>query len=210
MHLKRHKASKKLPIERKKLKYLARADRNSKEGVPVLIALRDMLHIAKRKKEVERAINEKNILLNGKALNSIKAPILIYDNLSIKGLNKHYRLNISKTGRFILEEISEKDAEQKIAKVINKTKIGNGKIQVNFLGGINLITNEKLKVSDSVIIKNGKITKVLPLKENSRVLIVGGRSIGCEGVIEKIGDLVEIKTEERTAKISPKNILVIG
>ena len=62
MHLKRQKVPKSWPITRKGTKYLVRPNSDIHSGIPILIILRDMLKIAQNRREVKRAIHEKNIL----------------------------------------------------------------------------------------------------------------------------------------------------
>ena len=53
MHLKRQNTPKSWPIHRKGTKYIVRPQFNPRKGVPILILLRDMLKVAKNRKEVK-------------------------------------------------------------------------------------------------------------------------------------------------------------
>ena len=63
MHLTRAQASNKIPIPRKGSKYVARPLMNLKDSVPVVIAVRDMLKLARTAKEVKKMIINKSCLL---------------------------------------------------------------------------------------------------------------------------------------------------
>ena len=64
MHLKRQEAITKLPIPRKGTKYVARALSHLDNSVPVVIAVRDMLRLARTTSEVKKMIHEKIFKLN--------------------------------------------------------------------------------------------------------------------------------------------------
>jgi ribosomal protein S4E len=52
MHQTRQQATTRLPITRKGTKYVARASSDLENSVPVVIAMRDILKLAKTKREV--------------------------------------------------------------------------------------------------------------------------------------------------------------
>ena len=56
MHQTRKEATNKLPVRRKGTKYLARARSHLNDSVPVVIAVRDMLGLAIKSKEVKQMI----------------------------------------------------------------------------------------------------------------------------------------------------------
>ena len=57
-HLKRQNIPKNWPVPKKGSTFIVRA---SSKGIPVLVLLRDVLKIARTRKEIKRAIFEKNI-----------------------------------------------------------------------------------------------------------------------------------------------------
>jgi small subunit ribosomal protein S4e len=196
-HLKRQEVPKEWPIERKGTKYVVRPDSDLKKGVPILVALRDMIKVAKNKKEVKRALHLKNILVNGKAAKDEKISVLLFDVIKIIPSGKNYRMNISSSGKFMFEEIDEKDAELKVSKIIGKKILKGKKEQLNLLDGKNFISNEKCEIGDSLLINSEKkkIVKCVPLKEKSEVVVFSGKHSGKKGVI------IEFKKGQKTALI---------
>ena len=57
MHLKRQEVPKSWPVYRKGTKYVVKPGSALETGVPLLLVLRDMLHIAQNRKEAKRAIS---------------------------------------------------------------------------------------------------------------------------------------------------------
>jgi small subunit ribosomal protein S4e len=189
------------PIARKGTKYVVRPSFGLNTGIPLLIVLRDMLKIAKNRKEVKKAIHEKKISINNKLSRDEKESVQLFDKVSLVFSKKYYKMNLSDKGKFILEEIKEEDANQKIAKIINKKILKGKKIQINLSDGRNFISDIKCKVNDSVSIdfKNKKIKKCLPLEKSAKIVVVAGKHAG------KRGSLIELKTERKMAELKINN-----
>ncbi len=191
MHLTRSEAIRALPLPRKGTKYIARGLSHSTKGVPVVIAVRDLLGLAKTAREVRQMANQKLIKINGREVRDIRTAVKLFDILHI---GKSYRLVILPTGRFSLEETKE---NFKICRVIGKKMVGDKKIQINFHDGSNKIYDDKASIGDTFEIDfDGKIKKVIPLEKGKDAFIISGRSIGNKGkILEVSGANVRVKLE---------------
>lgn len=210
-HLTRHMAPKNWPVHRKGTKYVVKA---KSQGVPLLFVLRDMLKIAQNRKEVKKALHLKNILINNKIARDEKNGLLLFDTVTIVPSKKYYRLSLSEKGKFIMEEINEKDSENKISKIINKKTLKGKRIQINLSDGRNFISDLKCNIGDSVLInfKSKKVEKYLNLKEKVKVIVLGGKHAGVSGVIEKIKPerkMVKLKINEGEVNVLIKQIMAI-
>lgn len=196
-YLKRQASPKKWPIERKGSTYVVKPGFSTKEGVPVLMALRDMIKLAQNRREIKRIIHSRQILINEKAVKDEKNTILLFDVLGITPLKKHYRLELSDKGKFYLHEIGENEANKKVSKIINKRILKGKKIQLNLSDGRNFLSDIKCNINDSLVInlKEGKIEKCLPLKEKAKIIVFAGKHSG------KGGEIIKLDMEEKTARI---------
>ncbi|MEM4230785.1 MAG: 30S ribosomal protein S4e [Candidatus Pacearchaeota archaeon] len=193
MHLKRRAIPKTWPLPKKGTKYVVVP---SEKGLPILIAIRDILKLAENKREVKKILNNKNVFVNNRMVRDIKFALKLFDVLKLK--DKLYRLTI-KNKKFYLENINEKEAETKIAKIIGKKILKGKKIQINLNDGRNYFTKQDFKVGDSVLIdfKEG-IKRFIELKEKAKVFVEKGKHIGKIGIIEKINNkLAEIKLDNK-------------
>lgn len=211
-HLKRHKVPRKWPIKRKGTTFVVRPNFNPQGGVPVLVILRDMLNICQNRKEVKKAIHDKNILLNQKPVKDDKNTIQLLDVLTIVPSNKSYKLTLTENGKFKVEET--KKAEKKVSKIIDKKILKGKKTQLNLSDGNNFITNIKCNVNDSVVInfKDKKIEKCLPLKEKARAIVFAGKHAGKEGEIRKIKSerkMVSLVSGKEDVDVLIKQIMVV-
>jgi small subunit ribosomal protein S4e len=206
-HLKRQCVPKSWPIERKGSKYVVKPRANIKNGIPVLIILRDILKLAQNRNEAKKIIHSKQILINEKPAKDEKNNVLLFDTLSIIPLKEYYRLELTEKGKFCLNKIKENETNKKISKIINKKILKGKKIQLNLSDGRNFLSDIKCNINDSVVInlKEKKIEKCLPLKEKAKVIIFAGKYAGKKGEIEKLN------LEEKSAKvkISEKEINVL-
>lgn len=214
MHLKRQKAPKKWPVPRKGRVFIAKPVFNLKNGVPLLIVLRDMLKVAQNRKEVKMAIHNGDILFNGKKIKEERQGVLLFDVITLVPLKKNYILGIGLNGKFALEEISDKESNLKIAKVIGKKILKGKKVQINLSDGRNFISDMECKVNDSVVVnlKNNKIDKCLPLKEKSQMIVFEGKHAGERGVIEKVNEetkMVETNVNKKKVNVLIKQIMVL-
>ena len=215
-HLKRQKMPKNWPIHRKGTKWIVNPNSNLEQGIPILIALRDILKLAKNRKEVKKMMHEKSVLLNGKIVHEEKNSITLFDILTVN--SKNYKLVFSEKGKFKFDEV--KDANNKISKIVNK-KVLKGypkghkqKIQLNLMDGRNLLSDLKCKTNDSVVInfKDKKIEKCLELKEKANAVVFGGKHIGAKGKIEKIDlkhRIVELNDGKEGINVLIKHLVVV-
>ena len=214
MHLKIQKAPKHWPIQRKSTRFIVKSGFSLHRGLPILVVLRDMLKVAQNRKEVKHALNAKNILLNDKPIRDEKHNVLLFDVVKIVPSKKSFRVEVSENKKFALKEVSEKDSDKKIAKVVNKKTLKGKKTQVNLSDGNNFLSDVKCKTNDSAVIdfKTRKIEKILPLKEKAEAVIFEGKHFGKKGSIEKIDDknkIVEINTGKEKINVLIKQIMVI-
>ena len=210
-HIKRQSAPKEWPIPRKGSKFIVKA---SSKGIPILVLLRDFLKLARTRKEVKKAIHNKNLAVCGKLVKDEKKNVELLDTITIVSSKKNYKLILSEKGKYDLEEISEKEKNQKIAKIINKKMLKEKKLQLNLSDGRNYLTEHKSKVNDSVVIsfEKNKIEKFLPLKESAKVLVFDGKHAGKKGIIKKINEklkMAEIEFDKNPLNVLIKQLMVI-
>ena len=189
MYLKRQSAPRSWPITRKGTAYVVRpmSDLNN-EGIPLLIALREMLKITRNRNEAKKVLRLGEIKVNGKIVFDERRALRLFDIITISALGKSYKVSLNEKAKFELIEVNGKEAEIKVVRVINKKTLKKKKTQLNFSDGSNVISNMKCNVNDSVVIdfKGNKPEKCLELKEKARVLVIGGKHTGAYGMIDSL------------------------
>ena len=214
MHLKRQEAPKNWPIFRKGTKYIVTPEFDTKKGVPLLIVLRDMLKVVQNRKEAKRIIHLRQILMNNKPASDEKNNLLLFDTLTLIPSKKYYKMDLLNGGRFNLTEIKEKEANYKLAKLINKTTLKGKKTQLNCEDGRNFISDIKCSVGDSLFVnfKDKKVEKCIQLKENSKVFVFSGKHSGKSGVAKKIykdRGIAEVDIDGKPINVLIKQFLAV-
>lgn len=207
MYLKRQAASTKLPIKRKGTKYVARALSHVNESVPVVIAVRDMLKLARTTREVKQMINKGLLKINWRPVHDERESIKLFNILEA---DKVYYLTLLRTGKFVLKELN-KD-ENRLCKVVEKRLVKSGKIQLNLHDGSNVITDKNKIVTGDLIHldKEGNMVNHVPLDKGRQVFIIKGRHLGQSGVINSISKReILVKLEDGGIVTLTKEVLFV-
>ncbi len=205
MHVKRQSIPKSWPIPRKGTKYIVVASHDKKNGIPLLILLRDVLEVARNKKEVKKILNSRIVSVNGKTVKKENFSALPFDVIKIG--EKNYELTFSDKRKFMLKETERKE---RILKVINKKILKNKKTQLNLIFGKNIVSEEKVGVGDSVVLIDGKISKILPLSEGREAVVFSGKYSGRQGKLEKIENrIATLSHKNEKINVPIKNIMVV-
>lgn len=209
-HQKRLAIERSWPLPRKGTKYLLKQHPGKKSGIsiPLGIILRDILKITNTRKEAKALLHDKEICIDNKIITEEKFPISIFDILSIKKINKSFKIMLDEKGKLHLEEINDKDSQYKTCKIIGKKTLKKGMQQINCLDGRNFLYKDKVNVNDSIVLdlKTGKIIKVLPLKEGAEVFVIGGEHIGETGKIIVKDKKIKIKIKNKDFEIKPEKV----
>jgi len=216
-HLKRLAVSKNWKLHKKSETYVARPKPGSHSmefGFPLVIAMRDLLQIAKTRKETRDIILNQEVLVDGIKRKSHKSIIGFMDVLSFPKIKKSYRVVIGEKGKLDLIEIDEKEAKIKLEKVKGKTSVGK-KIQLNLFDGKNILVDKtKVKVNDTVAIElpSQKILEEFKFEKGAKIILTGGKHIGTTGVVESIeGNKLVFKNEKNEVfETIKKHAYVVG
>jgi len=210
-HLKRKNMPLSWGIPKKGTPFIIKSDL---KGIPILVVIRDILKLVKTRTELKKAIHKKEILLCNKEVRDEKKVVRLLDTLTIIPSRKNYRMILSNNGKFKFEEINEQEKDTKISKIINKKILKGKKTQLNLIDGRNFLSEIKCNVNDSLLInlRTNKIEKCIPLKENAKVLIIGGKHAGEEKIIKGIDNklkMIETEDSGKKLKILIDQVMVI-
>lgn len=204
MHLNRAELTKKIPVPRKGTKYVVRALNNVSEGVPVLIAIRDILGLAKDAREVKSMIHNKLIKINGNVVKDYREPVKIF---GILDAGNRYVLTIKETGRFAFEETKQ---DYRLAKILNKKMVKNKTIQLNLHDGTNINYSKEAFVGDTVKLGfDNKIKEILHPKKGNSVFIFSGKNLGKHGKIKEMENKkYTLILEDKEVQIDQSHLII--
>ncbi len=216
-HLKRLASPRTWPIGKKTLTFVARPlpGPNKKEHyLPITVILRDLIGIASTTKEVKFIQHNKDCLIDGKVSHDNKQPLGLLGVVSLPKIKESYRLTITEKNKLQVIKVDEKEANQKVSKIIGKTILKKGKVQLNLSDGRNvLVAKDTYKVGDSLHLEvpSQKIISVLSFEKGALVFLDGGSHVGKLGTVESIEkETITIKFEKELYKTKKEYAIVIG
>ncbi|OYT53449.1 MAG: 30S ribosomal protein S4e [Candidatus Altiarchaeales archaeon ex4484_2] len=162
-----------------------------KKSITLSYILRDILGYAKTAKEARKILNSDHVLVDKKVRRDPNYGVGLMDVVEIPDVKKRF-IVLPKKKTMVLKEIKKKDAGTKLCKIIDKTVVRGGRIQLNFHDGSNIIVDKKDKkdymTKDSVVLElpERKIKDLVKFKEGNTALVVDGVHAGEIGKIDKI------------------------
>ncbi|HMK46874.1 MAG TPA: 30S ribosomal protein S4e [Methanocella sp.] len=219
-HLKRVAAPRTWPITRKTSKWVARpmpGAHAAERGMPLVVVLRDLLKLADKSKEIKQILHEGKVRVDGKVRKDYRYTVGMFDTISIPELNANYRVVIAENGKFRIVPVT--DAAIKICKIVNKTAVRGGKIQLNLHDGTTMLASNDYKTKDSILIRMPErtIDQHISYAIGSLVIVVDGKHSGEIGKIKAINvvrssspNTVIITTPGGEFETVEKYVFVIG
>jgi small subunit ribosomal protein S4e len=193
-HLKRYLAPKFWNIPRKRFVFTIKPSPGphpKDKCIPLLIILRDLLHLAENAKEAKKILNAGNVLVDKKIRKDPKFPVGLMDIIEIPSVKKYFRVVPDSRG-LALKETKAEDTDKKICKITGKIRIKKDVIQLNLHDGKNIMISaneaKKYNVGDSLLIKlpEQKILQHFELKPGENAVIISGKNTGLSGIIKEI------------------------
>ncbi|HOI70870.1 MAG TPA: 30S ribosomal protein S4e [Methanobacterium sp.] len=190
-HLKRYKAPEKWPIHPKEYKWTVKTSPGShalEKSLPLLIVVRDILKVADNAREAKIIINRGDILVDGRPIKDYKFPVGFMDVIETPKSEKYYRVLSDEKGRLLLHPITKRNKGFKLCRVVDKTTLKNGKIQLNLHDGRNVLTEDQYKTADVVKMRvpSQEIKDHIKFEAGTLGMVTGGKHIGERGTIKDI------------------------
>jgi small subunit ribosomal protein S4e len=219
VHQKRISAPKSWPIAKKANKWVVAASpgAHSRDAVPILVVIRDMLHLADNATEAKRILHSGNVTVNGRIIKKHKAQVGLFDIVAAAG--RHYRMLPNPRGRYQLTEISDEEAKRKLARIDNITVVKGGKLQYNLHDGTNVLLEDKYGAGDSLVfsLPGYDIIEHFERKAGNKAMIVGGKHSGETGTILELKNvassrpnMVRIERGDTQFETIQEYVFVIG
>lgn len=188
-HLKRVASPRTWPVTRKTSKWIAKPNpgpHSEEKGMPLVVVLRDLLHVADKAKEIKQILHEGKVMVDGKVRRDHRYPVGLFDVISIPEIKANYRVSIGTDGKFKLVPVS--DVSTKLYKILNKTAVKGGKIQLNLHDGTTILASNDYHTKDTILMKvpERSIDQHLKYEIGSYAMVIGGKHAGEFGSIKEI------------------------
>ncbi len=171
------------------------------QSIPLAVLLRDILKVCDDLKDAKKIIKAGEIIVDGKTRKSYKFGVGLMDVITIKTLDKNYRVVMSSSGLKLIE-IPKNEANVKLCRINRKTMIRGKKIQLGTHDGRSILANKEYNTGDSVLIElpSQKILEHFKMEKGNTGLIIGG---------ENTGKLVKIKSVKKTRSREPNKVTCV-
>lgn len=198
-HLKRLAAPKFWKMPRKTHKWVVKPTPGPHQidnCIPLQVLIRDYLKLSHTAREVRFILNKGYVRVDGRVIKDAKFPVGLMDVIYFEKLDKAYRILPSSKG-LIPYQIPVKESFFKLRKIVGKTTVRGGHIQLNMHDGYNLlvrISDPKNPIEDvykrhdalKMSLQDFSVLKHIRLEKGVYVLITGGRNIGRWGRLAEI------------------------
>jgi small subunit ribosomal protein S4e len=170
--------------------------------VPTAVFLRDTLKIVTSLREAKSAIYSGKVKIDGVVRKSLHHAIGLMDVVELENVPDIYRLVPSEKRLLTPIKINKSEKSKKLVRVVSKTTINKGKMQVGFHDGRSLISDTKLNVGDTCLIQipDLKILEVIKIEAGCQCMVTRGVNAGQIGKIE---------TVETGTFILPKRVVLV-
>ncbi|MGB9635561.1 MAG: 30S ribosomal protein S4e [Candidatus Micrarchaeia archaeon] len=187
--LKRLVVSSKVSIPRKEKVWVAkpRAGPHQLSSCMALSTfLTDVLKLTGISRESKKIIKEGKVLVDGRVIKDYKFPIGFMDLVSIPSIGMTFVVDYDSKGRLTARR--NDNLSSKLAKVVGKGTIKNGRLQIHLSNGYAFESDKQYNIGDSLelSIPGFNVLRVIPLEVGARCIVVKGKNAGERGIIKTI------------------------
>jgi small subunit ribosomal protein S4e len=186
------------------------------DGLPLVVVLRDVLEYVDSKADARQVMDDEKVLVDGTVRKNPAYTAGFMDVISFPDIDEHYRVLVGANG-LVLAEVD--DAEQKLARVEDKTTLAGGVTQLNLHDGNNIEVDDDYSTKSSVLVSlpDKEIEGEFMFEDGNQAYISGGKHAGVRGTIAEITEqsggnprTVTIETDDREVTTVEDNVYVIG
>ena len=156
---------------------------------PVLVVLRDILALARTRREALTALNDGNVRIDGRVVRSEAFPVGLMDVIDLVNTGKSYRI-VPSFGRLVPVEVKQEEKDLKLCMVKSKKTTSGAKIGYGLHDGRTIFPEAEvdLKPGDSCIIKvpSQEFRSSFRLSKGSLALLIKGERSGEVATVEDI------------------------
>jgi small subunit ribosomal protein S4e len=208
-------------ISRKDKRFVVRTSpgaHSKKYSYPLLVVLRDVLGLAKTRREALSILNEGKVTVDGRVVKSESFPIGLMDVIDFPDVGRAFRM-VPRYGRMIPVEIESKEKGLKLCHVKSKTTIRGSKISYGLHDGRVIFPEAEVDIrpGDACMIKvpSQEFQASFRLGRETLALLIRGERSGEVVTIEDVkagtysrGSIATVRFADGTASELPTSVLL--
>lgn len=215
-HLKRISSPKSWPIVRKGTIFIKRPHPGKSffYSISLNLALK-ILGFADNAREIRSILHTQEVLVDGKRCKDQKNLVGLMDVISFPLIKKSFRLVLNNNAKLEFIEIDDKEATIKPCKIMGKTLIKMGKLQLNTFDSRTILVDkdDDYGVGDTIVIElpSQKIQSKFKLEVGCEVYLIKGRYVGTAGTVKNIeGKMIFVEVNGRLIHTLKDYAYVVG
>lgn len=199
-HLKRKPAPDFWPIKTKEFQWTVRPRSGPHPRgmcIPLLIVLRDYLHLARTAREARLILSQGKVRVDGRLRRDERYPVGLMDVIDIPSSKKMFRVVPVRGKRLTLVEAAENTGGFKICKIDDKKTVAHGHLQLGLHDGRNILVkvqNPTTPAEDvystgsslQIELPSQKILKQVGMTEGTYAIVTAGENMGRHGSISHV------------------------
>jgi small subunit ribosomal protein S4e len=141
-HVKRLAAPRSWKIPKKNKTFISKPSpgtHKTTESIALVSLIRDYLGYAANAREARQIIQSGGVLIDNTARKDSTFPVGLMDIVSVPATKEYFVVLFDKRGKLFLSELKKKEAENKFLKIVGKTIIKGGNLQLNLHDGRNIL-----------------------------------------------------------------------
>ncbi len=220
-HIKRLASPRYMHIERKVEPYVLKPNAGRytlASSMAISTVIREKLKVAQTAHEVKRILKAGSVEINGKVVKDTRYPVGFGDHIHFKPSGEKFTVGVGAKGAINVTKTEHEHTKAENAhKVIGKYITTGKKEMIRLNSGVVLPSTKGVSVNDSVVVKDGKVSKVMKLEKGAKCLVIHGLHATEEGTIAEIkkgtalrAATVEIHGSKGNTETLLDNIIVIG
>lgn len=208
-HMKRISAPRTWPIDRKRMTFVRRPKpgaQSFEHGMSLQTWLVEVLGVATSAKEARAAIRGGSVKVNGQPAKGQDQLVGLFDVISVESYPDRL-ITLTQQNRMIAVETAY--AGENLSRIEGKSLVRGGKTQYALLGGRTELSDKDYAVGQTVILKDGKLSRVLELAPGARVYFTRGASVGQRGTVKEVQDHQVVVTVDGKDIESHRDVFVV-
>ena len=178
------------PIHRKEFKWVVKPRAGPhplNSSLPLLLVLREVLGLAKDRREAKIMLSRGNVKVDGKVRRSDDYPVGIMDVIEVLPLKKAFRV-LPSGGELLLHPIGEDEKAFKLCEIVDVTTVKKGHLQIHLHDGKNIIVKAEERQSGGdvynvhdllkISVPNNEVLAHLKFEEGVLGIVDSGKNMG--------------------------------
>lgn len=185
---------------------------------PLLVVLRDVLNLAKTRKEALSVLNEGKVSVDGRVVKSESFPVGLMDVIDFPDVGRSFRM-VPHYGRLVPVEIGSKEKDLKLCHVRSKKTVRGSKLSYGLHDGRVIFPEAEvdIKPGDACIIKvpGQEFQASFRLGKETLALLIRGEKSGEIATVEDLksgtysrGSIATIRFADGTSSELPTSVLL--